>query len=169
VIPVPIGGGSAYRPPALTPAVAAGRPVGELTCGSAGRRFAVHVELFAGGQAIVLPAGIGVARPFAKRLGSVVPGGCSYPLRTLTATGVVGVRRGATLRLRDLFRVWGQQLRRTQLASFSSGSPVRAYVGGKRMRSDAAAIVLRPGAEIVLELGAYVPPHRFFLFPKGPV
>ena len=41
---------------------------------------------------------------------------------------------------------------------------VRAYVGGEQWRGDVRAIPLRPHAQIVLEVGGYVPPHRFFLF-----
>jgi len=33
------------------------------------------------------------------------------------------------------------------------------------VRGDAAAVRLTRHAQIVVELGAYVPPHRSFLFP----
>ena len=42
---------------------------------------------------------------------------------------------------------------------------VKAYVGGKRWRGDVRAIPLTDGRQIVLEVGGYVPPHSFFLFP----
>jgi hypothetical protein len=169
VIPVAVGAGAAFRPPARPAAVAAGQPVGELRCRADGSRFAVHVELFARGRAVVVPAGIGVADPSRSHLGTVVAGGCSYPLRTLTPTGIVGVRVGSMLRLADLFRIWGQPLTATRLGPFRSAAPVRAYVGGKRYPGDVARLPLTSGAEIVLELGAYVPPHPSFLFPKGSV
>jgi hypothetical protein len=151
--PWPIGPGPAY-----TPAAAArdGRAVAGLACTQGGARFRVHVELFANRRALVVPAGIGVA------------GSCSYPARTRTPTGVVEVARGARLDLGDLFRVWGQPLGEHRLASFRSTAPVRVYVAGRRVRGPVSAVRLRPGAQIVLELGAYVAPHRFFLFPKGP-
>ena len=41
VIPTPIGVGSAYRPPALTQAVEAGRPVAALRCGATGMEYAL--------------------------------------------------------------------------------------------------------------------------------
>jgi len=45
---------------------------------------------------------------------------------------------------------------------------VRAYVDGRRWtRTAPAAIPLTRHAEIVLELGPYVPPHRSFTFPPG--
>ena len=50
---------------------------------------------------------------------------------------------------------------------FTSRSPLRAYVDGKLVRGPAGAIPLTPHAQIVLELGGYVPPHPFFLFAGG--
>ena len=98
-----------------------GRPVGTLTCGPAGKTFRVHLELFAQRKVVVVPPGIGVARS-----------GCVYPARTLAPTGIVEVEPGAKLRLGDLFRIWGRRLGPRALLSFRSGSPVRAYVAGKR-------------------------------------
>lgn len=152
VVPLPIGPGPRYRPAAVA---RAGAPVGALTCGPAGKTFRVHVELFAGRRVIVVPSGIGVAR-----------GGCVYPVRTLAPTGVVEVASGTKVSLGDLFRVWGRRLGVRGLLSFRSASPVRAYVGGKRVDGPPASVPLTPGAQIVLELGAYVPPHPSFLFPR---
>jgi hypothetical protein len=154
VRPWPIGPGPAYRPVA---AVRDGRPIGGLVCRAGGTRFAVHVELFADRRVVIVPSGIGMAD------------GCSYPLRTRTPTGVVEVARGGRpLDLGDLFRVWGQPLGEHTLASFRSATRVRVYVGGRRIPGPAASVRLAPGAQIVLEVGAYVAPHRFYLFPKGP-
>jgi hypothetical protein len=44
---------------------------------------------------------------------------------------------------------------------------VRIYIAGRRVRRDPATVRLTPRAQIVVELGAYVAPHRFFLFPRG--
>jgi hypothetical protein len=140
-IVTPIGPGPAYRPPA-------GRPV--AVCRTQ-PRFAVHLELFANRRAIVIPAGIG---------------GCSDPARTRTPTGVAEIARGGLV-LGDLFRIWGQPLAAHRLLSFRSSAPVRAYVNGRAVSGSVSSIPLRPGAEIVVEIGGYVPPHAFFLFPKG--
>jgi hypothetical protein len=167
VRPWPIGPGPRYRPAAAPAAVITGRPVGGLRCGRSGQFFLVHVELFVNHRVVVVPAGIGVAAPLSRSGAAVAPRGCIYPLHTEAPDGVVAVASGSTATVGDLFRLWGQPLLARQLASFRSGTPLRAYVGGKRVRTPAAAIVLRPHAQIVLELGAYLAPHPFFLFPGG--
>jgi hypothetical protein len=168
-IPTPIGVGPRYHPPAAPARVLRGEPVGALRCGAGGRRFGVHVELFAHGRVVVLPAGIGIAAP-RRRVGAFVrPRGCSYAVRTLDPTGVVEVRRGASLTLAHVFAVWGLPLSETRLAGFSTrrGAPVRAYLAGRRWRGPVGAIPLRRHAQIVLELGGFVPPHRSFRFRSG--
>jgi hypothetical protein len=40
-------------------------------------------------------------------------------------------------------------------------------VNGRLASAPVSTIPLTAGAEIVLEIGGYVPPHRFFFFPKG--
>jgi hypothetical protein len=78
---------------------------------------------------------------------------------------VIEVRRGARLTLGDLFRLWRKPLGRTRLLGFHGR--VLAFVGGKRFTADPRAIALRRHAEIVLEVGGYVPPHARYLFPPG--
>jgi hypothetical protein len=168
-VPTPIGAGPRYHPPAAPARVVRGEPVGGLRCGASSRRSGVHLELFAHGRVVIVPAGIGVAAP-RRQVGAFVrPRGCSYAVRTLDPTGVVEVRRGARLTLGDLFAVWGQPLSATRLAGFSTRrrSPVRAYLAGRRWRGRLGAIPLRRHAQIVLELGRFVPPHRSFRFRSG--
>jgi hypothetical protein len=86
-------------------------------------------------------------------------------LRTLDPTGVIEVRVGTKATLGDFFALWGAQLSRTRLAGFEG--PVRAYVGGEPWRGDLRAIPLTRHAEIVLENGPYVKPHRSYLFRPG--
>jgi hypothetical protein len=141
--------------------------VGGLRCVTAAQVTRLHVEIYANRRVVILPAGIGVADPSSRVDGSVVPHGCSYPIRTLTPTGIVEVVRGSRLRLADLFHIWGQTLGVRRIGSFRSTSPVRAYVQGKPIRGPVGAIPLTRHAEIVIELGGYVPPHPFFLFAGG--
>jgi hypothetical protein len=84
VKPWPIGVGPGYRLRAAPTTVLAGRPVGRLRCEeNRARRFGAHLELFARRQVVIVPAGVGVARPFRVPFNRIVPGRCTYPLRTL--------------------------------------------------------------------------------------
>lgn len=142
-IPTPVGFGPRYQLPAATP-----RSIS--ACTTARARVASHVELFANRKVLLIPAGVGAPRR-----------GCSPAVRTETPTGVVESVPGSTLA--DLFAVWGQPLSPRGFASFHG--PVHAWVGGCPWRGDVRRIPLAHHAEIVVELGGYVPPHRSFLFP----
>ena len=168
-VPTPIGVTREYRLPARGAAVAAGRPVGGMTCSAARPlRFRAHVELFARRLVLLLPAGIGVAPPLRHDGAYVLGGRCSYPLRTRDPTGVIEVASPRMFTVGDLFRIWGQPLSARRLAGFRSTQPLLAFVNGRRFRGDPGAIPLRRHDEIVLEIGGYVPPHKSYLFPKGP-
>jgi hypothetical protein len=166
-VATPIGRGPAFE---LSTGARAdrGAPIAGLRCTTAaGRRQDAHVEIFARGRVLILPPGIGVARPRSAD-GAVVRGGrCSYPVRTTDPTGVVRYRPGRGLRLRDLFAVWGQPLGRHRVCGFRSKAPVRVYVGGRRVAGSPRAVPLRRHAEIVVEIGRYVPPHHFYVFAGG--
>ena len=153
VYPWPIGVGPRYHPSAANAAVAAGRPIGGLTCAN-GRRFAVHLELFANRQVIIVPPRIGIARS-----------GCRYPLSTDTPTGVVDVLAARRFTLGDLFRIWGRRLSAKHLLSFRGR--VSVYVNGRKRTGDPGTLPLHRHDEIVVEVGRYVAPHTSYLFPKG--
>ena len=110
----------------------------------------VHLELFALRRAIVIPANIGVRSH------------CRYPVRTLTPTGVLEIDRPG-LTLGDFFDAWRMPLSRRAMLTFRGN--VTAYVGGKRRQGDVRSIPLSDGSQIVLEVGGYIPPHSFYLFP----
>jgi hypothetical protein len=163
-----IGRGPRFRPPSLGARAARAEPIGAMRCttGEPGsRRFGAHLELFAARRVVLVAPGIGVAPP-RRRSGAYVRGGrCSYPVRTREPTGVIEVAHGTRATLGDLFDVWGQPLSRTRMAGFTGR--VRAYVGGRRVTADPRSIPLRPHAQIVLEVGGYVKPHRSYHFPPG--
>ena len=169
--PVPhIGRGPGYELPPAGEKVAAGRAVDGLRCGPRKReRFGVHLEIFAKWLDVVVPARIGIAPPRVRDGAYVRSGRCEYPARTFEPTGLIEVDSGAELTLGQFFDLWGQPLGRTRLAGFrtNAASPVRAYVDGRRWRRDLRAIPLRRHAEIVLELGAFVPPHPSYRFERG--
>jgi hypothetical protein len=165
-IPTPIGVGPGFHPGPTSSAVAAARPAGRHVCGAAVRqRVRAHVELFAQRRVVIVPAGIGVAPPLRIRDGFVVHGRCSYPIRTVEPTGVIEVDAAVRPKLGDLFAVWGRRLAPNRLLSFSGR--VQAFVAGKRWRGDPRRIPLRRHAQIVLEVGGYIPPHRSYLFGEG--
>ena len=152
-VPTPIGVGPRFHPPAAPASIGAARAIGALRCGGIPRLQRAHVEVFARRRVVIIPAGVGVARA------------CTYPARTVAPTGVVEFDSGKRLTVGAFFRIWGQPLEPDRLLSFAGR--VRAYVGGKRRRGPVRSIPLRRHAEIVLEVGPYVPPHDRFLFGPG--
>ena len=158
----PIGTGPRFTLPASGPVAGACQR-------SLGPRFGVHVEVFAANRVLLLPAGIGARRPWAKRNGAVTSARCYGALVTLDPTGLVLVRPGARLTLADLFRSWGEPLSRTRLTSFSAqaGTQVAVFVDGRRWNAGPASVPLARHAEIVLEVGPHVPPHSSYAFPPG--
>ena len=154
-VPTPIGVGPRFHPPAAPPAVSAARPVGSLRCRTILQLQRAHIEVFARGRVLIVPAEIGVSR---ARV-------CTYPVRTSAPTGVVEFDASKGLTVGSFFRIWGQRLGADRLLSFRG--PVRGYVRGNRWRAPVRSIPLRRHAEIVLEVGPYIPPHSKFLFGPG--
>jgi hypothetical protein len=160
--PTPTGPGARYRPAAVR---LGGRAVGSLRCGYAPPAYAVHVEVFAGGLGMVVPAGIGLAPPVRRAGAFVVPAGCRYPLSTTEPTGLVEIAPGASRVLGDLFALWGLPLGPDRLGAFAGR--VLAFVNGRAWRGDPRALPLRPHAQVTLEVGRLVAPHSAYLFPAG--
>jgi hypothetical protein len=129
----------------------------------------VHVELFAANRVVLLPAGIGTRPPRRISEGRISGASCYGALVTLDPTGLVLVRSGSHPELTDLFRAWGQPLSSRRLASFSASAhgSVSVFIDGRRWGGTPGEVPLRPHAEIVLEVGPYVPPHRAYAFPPG--
>jgi hypothetical protein len=167
-VATPIGTGPGYRPAAATAAVRDGRPVGTLACRQGLPTVRSHLELFVHGRVVVLPAGIGIASPLRLAGGAVTPLGCRYPVSTVDPTGVIYATAGSASTLADVFRIWHQPLSRHNLLGFTSRRPLRVFVNGRRRTGDPRLIRLRRHAEIVVELGRAVPPHRSYLFPEQP-
>lgn len=158
----PVGTGPRFHPPAAGPVTGQCAP-------ALGPRDGVHVEVFAAGRVLLIPAGIGARPPRALLDGRVTSARCYGALVTLDPTGLVLVRPGAGLTLGTLFRSWGQPLSRTRLTSFSAqaGTSVTVFVNGARWPGAPAAVPLTRHAEIVLEVGPPVPPHPSYAFPAG--
>ena len=125
-------------------------------------RDRVHLELFAEGKVMVVPAGIGIAAPAMD--GAYARGGrCRHALFTTEPTGVVEVAEPG-LTLGDLFRIWDRPLTDGRLLSFRA--PVRVHVDGERYDADPRTVPLAGEAQIVVEAGGPpVEPHAEYVFP----
>jgi len=138
----PIGLGTRFTPRTVT-----GHPTGG--CQAKPGTHVAHVELFGANRVILITPGVGHH------------GRCYGNAVTFDPTGTVYFRPGATLQ--DLFTAWGQQLSPTRLLSFTGR--VRAYLDGKQVPFPPK---LTEHAEIVLEVGPYVPPHSHYTFAPPP-
>jgi hypothetical protein len=158
----PIGVGPRFQPPAAGPII--GRCRHEL-----GARTPVHLEVFAAGRVVIIPAGIGTRPPRVRLAGRITRARCYGDLVTLEPTGVILTRAGQALTLSDLFRSWGQPLTARRLAGFAArpGRQVTAYVAGTLRPGPPGRIPLTPHAEIVVEVGPHVPPHHSFTFASS--
>jgi hypothetical protein len=170
LVPTPIGPGAAYHPGPRGPLLRTDGTIAGLACSDvSARHVGAHLELFSRGFVVLVPAGIGMAAPL-RRIGLLkVSGGCSYPVRTREPTGVVETLAGSRITLGQLFAVWGQPLDPRRLAGFRAvhRERVRAWVNGRLWPGDVRSIPLRQHAEVVLELGRFVPPHVSYRFEKG--
>lgn len=157
-----VGPGPRYQPSAPGPDA---RPIGDLTCERAPAAGYAHVELFAHGRVVIVPAGIGLAPPRVREGAYVRGRGCRYPLFTEEPTGLIGLRRPG-LTLADLFRVWGRPLGPGALAGFRA--PVRVHVDGEPWAGDPGAVPLERHGQVVVQAGRpLVTPHADYRFPPG--
>lgn len=155
----PIGVAPRFHPPLTERRVPGCRP------GPLGERFGAHLELFGEGLVVLFPAGIGTRPPRERLAGRITAARCFGPIVTIDPTGLVLLRPGTRATVGDVFDLWGQPLGARRAAGFRGA--VRAYVGGRRWRGPVRDIPLRRHAQIVLQVGPYVPPHARYTFP-GP-
>ena len=129
-----------------------------------------HLAIFANGQPVTVPYGIGIGKPWQVQQSTegpfVVSGSCFYWLHTHTEDGVIHIESPVqrTFTLGDFFGIWGQPLSTSQAAT--AQGDVIAYVNGERTSGDPNAIALQAHALIQLDVGQDVPPQPF-TFPPG--
>jgi hypothetical protein len=128
---------------------------------------AAHVEVFAAGHVVVIPAGIGFAPPLSRHGAYVNGGRCAYPVRTMAPTGVVLMEAARAVTLGRFFALWGQPLSRTTVAGFpaASGAAVSLFIDGSRWRGDPSLAPMAPWSQIAIEVGPRVSPHGRYTFP----
>ncbi len=126
------------------------------------------MEVYAAGHVVLVPAGIGVAPPFARRGAFVVAQRCVYALHTFEQTGRVLSEDNRVRTLGELFDLWGEPLGAQRLLGFRTPPrrSVAAYVNGRRWRGPLRRVPVFSHAEITLEIGPYVPPHGGYSFPS---
>jgi hypothetical protein len=129
----------------------------------------VHLEAFAENRVVIVAPGIGTRPPRRIFAGRIAGARCYGALATIDPTGLVLVRPGARVTVADLFRAWGQPLSERRLASFTAprGSSVTVFVDGVRKAVPPGSVPLTRHAEVVLEVGPYIPPHASYTFPPG--
>lgn len=129
-----------------------------------------HVALYANGQPLTVPYGIGIGKPWQVQQSTegpfVVAGSCFYWLHTHTGDGIIHIESPVqrTFTLGDFFAIWGQPLSSSQAASATG--PVIAYVNGERSSGDPSQIALQAHELIQLDVGDETPPLPF-TFPPG--
>jgi hypothetical protein len=129
-----------------------------------------HVAIYANGQPLTVPYGIGIGKPWQVQQSTegpfVVSGSCFYWLHTHTEDGIIHIESPVqrTFTLGDFFAIWGQPLSSSQAASATG--PVIAYVNGERSSGDPSQITLQAHQLIQLDVGDETPPQPF-TFPPG--
>ncbi len=158
----PIGHGGRFHPPSRGPVPGSCQP-------GLGRRIGVHLELFAANRVVLVAAGIGTRPPRTVFAGRIAHARCYGNLVTIDPTGLLLVRPGARLTVASLFRAWGRPLSRNRFASFTArpGRSVLVFVNGHRRAGAPGRVPLARHAEIVLEVGPFVPPHSSYTFPPA--
>jgi hypothetical protein len=163
-----VGHGPRFRPSPTGTLAARAEPVDGMRCLPPRRVLAVaHIEVFAAGHVVVVPAGIGFAPPL-MRHGAYVNGGrCVYRIRTVAPTGLLLMEAGRPVTLGQFFDLWGQRLSRRMVAGFSpsSGTGVAVFIDGSRWRGDPSFASIAPRAQITIEVGPRVTPHARYRFP----
>jgi hypothetical protein len=116
--------------------------------------FHVHMAIYADGEQVPVPAGLGVGRPWAEDPpGFITTGGCFAWIHTHDTSGVVHVftQIGKAYTLGQVFSVWGQPLTAQGALGFSG--QVAVLVNGAAAGGDPRSVPLKNLENIVLELG----------------
>jgi len=138
-----------------SPASATGATVSGIRCDPSeqlAEHYHAHLTLIDHGQAVTVPAGIGL------------PGTCFYWLHTHTTTGIIHIEAPVSeasrqFTLGDFFHVWGQPLSAHRVAGMTvgAGDSEQVWVDGAPYTGDLAQVPLRSHTQVVIEVG---PPFR---------
>ena len=128
-----------------------GQPVASITCDSGEQlatHYHAHLDILYKGQPVKVPANIGIQPT------------CLYWLHTHDDTGVIHVeapqsQASRQFTLGEFFKVWGQPLSSTQVATLKvqPGEQVKVWVDGKPYTGDPSKVKLASKEQIVIEIG----------------
>jgi hypothetical protein len=130
-----------------------------------------HLTIFVRGAARQVPAGIGIAPPYAIEAtpsGAFVAGAtCFMWLHTHAADGIIHTESPIerTYTLGDFFDIWGQPLDREHVGP--AHGPVTALVDGRVFTGNPRRIPLLAHAQIQLEVGTPLVAPEQIAFPSG--
>jgi len=116
-----------------------------------------HLAIFVNGKQRQVPYGVGIGPPLSGQrfpVGAFVTGGsCFAWLHTHTGDGIIHMEapKQITFNLGEFFDIWGQKLSTTQVGP--AHGKVTALVGGKVVRGNPRAIVLKEHELIQLDVG----------------
>lgn len=149
--PTPMSSVGTGRPPWPAPAdpIAGARAAGldVSTMEGTANHFHAHLDILVDGKPVSVPADIGIAAS-----------GQMVELHTHDATGLLHVEAAKPNKhyiLGQLFREWNVRLGPDAIGGLTAarGNTLRAYVNGKQVSGDPAAIELKPHEEIALVYG----------------
>jgi hypothetical protein len=128
-----------------------GQPVANVKCETSEQlatHYHAHLDILYQGQPVKVPAQVGIMPT------------CLYWLHTHDETGVIHIEAPKSessrqFKLGDFFKVWGQPLSSTQVATIKvgSGEQVKAWVNGQPYTGDPANVPLASKEQVVIEIG----------------
>jgi hypothetical protein len=116
--------------------------------------FHVHIGIWLDGNAVTVPAGIGVGRPWGVIAnGFIATGSCFAWIHTHDTSGVVHIftQVGKSYSLGQMFAVWGRPLGAGNALGYSG--PLAVLVNGRPVDGDPQSVPLVNFENIALELG----------------
>ena len=105
--------------------------------------------------------------PLTSAASRILRARCYGPVVTLNRRASCSIRGGLRMRLSDVFHAWGQPLTSGRVASFGvrAEATVRVFIDGRLWPGEPGSVPVAPRAEIVVEIGPYVPPHSSLQVP----
>jgi hypothetical protein len=141
------------------------------TIGAFTRQDNDHLDLLVNGQAVTVPAGVGLAEPVDNGSGfcfvpadgdchsgdNYYPAVAQSPLSTISTSGIIHVQadRPGVYTLGQLFDEWGVRLNQSCVGSYctGAGNQLAVYVNGTQATGDPRAVVLGEHQEIAVVYG----------------